>query len=41
MLSKIGLMDTGSLIGPVTARSVRILLECFLVRGGLSLLGED
>ena len=30
-LSTIGLMDTGSLLGLVTARSVRILLECFLV----------
>ena len=30
-LSTIGLMDTGSLLGLVAARSVRILLECFLV----------
>ena len=30
-LSTIGLMDTDSLLGLVTARSVRILLECFLV----------
>ena len=30
-LSTIGLMDTGSLLGLVMARSVRILLECFLV----------
>ena len=30
-LSTIGLMDTGSVLGLVTARSVRILLECFLV----------
>ena len=30
-LSTIGLIDTGSLLGLVTARSVRILLECFLV----------
>ena len=30
-LSTIGLMDTGSLLGLVKARSVRILLECFLV----------
>ena len=30
-LSTIGLMDTGSLLGLVTVRSVRILLECFLV----------
>ena len=32
-LSTIGLIDTGSLLGLVTARSVRILLECFLVIG--------
>ena len=31
-LSTIGLMDTGSLLGLVTARSVCILLECFLVK---------
>ena len=30
-LSTIGLVDTGSLLGHVTARLVRILLECFLV----------
>ena len=30
-LSIIGLMDTGSLLSLVTAWSVRILLECFLV----------
>ena len=30
-LSTISLMDTGSLLGLVTVRSVRILLECFLV----------
>ena len=30
-LSTIGFMDTGSLLGLVTARSVSILLECFLV----------
>ena len=30
-MSTIDLMDTGSLLGLVTARSVRILLECFLV----------
>ena len=30
-LSTIGLMDTGSLLGLVTARAVCILLECFLV----------
>ena len=31
-LSKIGLMPTDSLLGLVTVQSVRILLECFLVR---------
>ena len=31
ILSTIGLMDTRSLLILVTARSVRILLECFLV----------
>ena len=30
-LSTTGLMNTGSLLGLVTTRSVRILLECFLV----------
>ena len=30
-LSKIGLTDTGSLLGLVMVRSVGILLECFLV----------
>ena len=30
-LSTIGLFDTGSLLGLVTGRSVRILPECFLV----------
>ena len=30
-LSTIGLTDIGSLLGLVTARLVRILLECFLV----------
>ena len=30
-LSTIGLMATRSLLGPVTVRSVRILLKCFLV----------
>ena len=31
-LSTIGLMDTGSLLDLVMPRSVRILLECFLVQ---------
>ena len=30
-LSTIGLMPTGSMLGLVMARSVRIALECFLV----------
>ena len=30
-LSTIGLMDTGSLLGLVTVRPLRILLECFRV----------
>ena len=32
-LSTVGLMATRTLLGLVTARSVRILLECFLIEG--------
>ena len=38
ILSTIGLMDTRSLLIHVTARPVRILLECFLVSNNIYLL---
>ena len=38
-LSKVGLMDIGSLLGLVMARSVHIIPECFLVSFSCSFRG--